>query len=71
MKESLLVEDGCFVGCLEDEIENGSFRHANHQASHAAQSGNFGKYHVIQELQIHWSFSFECPLRVKDFDFHH
>jgi hypothetical protein len=54
MKESLLVEDGCFAGCLEDEVENGSFSELTreHQASHATQYGNFGQHHVISETSI-------------------
>jgi hypothetical protein len=64
MKESLLVEDGCFTGCLEDEVENGSFSELTRErtASHAAQYGNFGKHHMIQETSNLLELHFECLL---------
>jgi hypothetical protein len=37
----------CFAGCLEDEVENGSF--SERILSHAAQYGTLGRHHVIQE----------------------
>jgi len=63
MKESLLVEDGYFAGCLEDEVENGSFSDTRTNfKSHAAQYGNFGKHHVIQETSNSLELYFECLL---------
>jgi hypothetical protein len=67
MKESLLGENGCFAGCLEDEVEWELQRiidTRNVRQSHATQSG---KHHVIQELQTHGIFSFNYPFLVSDF----
>jgi hypothetical protein len=67
MKESLLVVDGCLAGCLEDEVENGSSSELTreHQASHAAQYGNFGKHHVIQYFKFTGALVSNAPYDLK------